>query len=158
MGLHIEFINRSELSAGKEISMDIKIRDGFDNMDFEKVTQMLSKASWSKNIKIDEVKQGAFYSSLVVGAFYDNMQIGYARVISDRTRFAYIADVYIDENYRHNGIATKIMAYILSHETLKDVYQWILRSSANELYKEAGFKAISEPEKWMEIRNTRPER
>lgn len=136
----------------------IKIYDGVDRMDFEKVTQMLSQAIWSKGIKINEVKQGAINSALVIGAFYDNNQVGYARVISDKTRFAYIADVYVDENFRHQGIAKKMMSYILCHDSLKDVYQWLLRSAASELYEKVGFIPVSEPEKWMEIRNKRPER
>lgn len=140
------------------VSNQIKICDGFDNMDFEKVTQMLAQAKWSIGIGIDEVKQGAFHSALVVGAFYENIQVGYARVISDKTRFAYLADVYVDEDFRHNGIAKQMLTYILSHDSLKNVYQWLLRSAANELYESVGFVPVSEPEKWMEIRNRRPER
>ena len=138
--------------------MIIEIRDGFDNMDFERVTEMLSKTVWSPSIKIDEVKQGAFYSALVVGAFCGNLQVGYARVISDRTKIAYIADVNVDKNYRRNGIATKIMKYILSHESLKDVYRWWLRyaDGAKELYEKVGFVNGKEPERWMEIRLPNP--
>ena len=78
----------------------IVIRDGIGQMDFERVTQMLSNAWWSPKIKIDEVRKGAFNSALVVGAFLlDQTQIGYSRVISDKTRFAYILDVYVDESY-----------------------------------------------------------
>lgn len=136
----------------------IEIYDGFANMDFEKVTQMLSQANWSIGIGIEEVKQGACNSALVVGAFHENLQIGYARVISDKTRFAYIADVYVDDAFRHKGIAKRMMAYILSHDSLKDVYQWLLKSAANELYEIVGFVPVSDPEKWMEIRKERPRR
>lgn len=136
----------------------IIIKDSIDNMHFDKITLMLSQTAWSKGIKIDEVKQGAVNSALVVGAFYENEQIGYARVISDKTRFAYIADVYVEESYRHKGVAKKIMEYIMSHESLKDVYQWLLKSAANELYEKLGFTPVSEPERLMEIRSKRPER
>lgn len=136
----------------------VKICDGIDNMNFEEVTKMLSQARWSKGIRINEVKQGAMGSALVVGAFYENNQIGYARVISDKTRFAYVADVYVNENFRNLGIAKKMMKYIITHESLRDVYQWLLRSAANELYEKVGFSPVSEPERWMEIRNKRPER
>lgn len=138
--------------------MDITIYDGIENMDFNRVVQMLSQAVWSKDIKEDEIKQGAVNSALVLGAFCNNVQVGYARVISDKTRFAYIADVYVDENYRHHGIAKNMMLHILSHESLKDVYQWLLLSAASELYEKLGFVPISEPERWMEIRHSRPER
>jgi len=87
---------------------DIIIKDGIQNMDFVKVTEMLSNAFWCKGIKIDEVIKGAENSALVIGAFFDGLnQVSYARVISDKTRFAYILDVYVDENYRKRELASK---------------------------------------------------
>ncbi len=139
--------------------MEIEIRDGIEKMDFKKVTQMLAESFWSPGIKIDEVIKGASNSALVVGVFFNGQsQIGYARVISDKTRFAYIMDVYIDENFRKRGIGQKLMRYILCHNELRDVYQWTLVSAANELYEKLGFEELTCPTKWMEIRNERPER
>jgi GNAT superfamily N-acetyltransferase len=139
---------------------DIVIKDGIEIMDFEKVTEMLSKAFWSPGIKLGEVKKGAINSALVVGAFLqDQTQIGYARVISDKTRFAYILDVYIDEKYRKKGIGKRMMKYILSHNALKDVYQWLLiTKDAHGVYSKVGFKPVSRPLDWMEIRNERSKR
>ncbi|WP_409271499.1 GNAT family N-acetyltransferase [Neobacillus sp. SCS-31] len=135
----------------------ITIKDGLKNMDFEKVTEMLSNAFWCKGIKVDEVIKGAENSALVVGVFIDNNQIGYARVISDKTRFAYILDVYVDENFRRKGLGQKMVHYILSHEELKDVYQWLLiTKDAHGVYSKVGFNPISRPLDWMEIRNDRP--
>ncbi len=139
---------------------EIIIKDRIDEIDFEKVTEMLSETDWSPGIKIDEVKNGAYNSSLVVGAFLpDGTQVGYARVVSDKTRFAYILDVYIHENYRKNGIGQKIMEYILSHEELKDVYKWMLNTDdAHGFYRKVGFEHLSRPHDWMEIIHQRPER
>lgn len=138
---------------------EIVIKVGYENMDFAKVTEMLSKAFWSMGIKVDEVKKGALYSALVVGAFYDNVQVGYARVISDKTRFAYILDVYVDEPYRKKGIGQLMMNSILANEDLKDVYQWLLiTKDAHGVYEKAGFKVVNRPNDWMEIRNERPRR
>lgn len=139
---------------------EVIIKDGIGKMDFKKVTEMLSEADWSPGIKIDEVKQGAYNSSLVVGAFLpDGTQIGYARVVSDKTRFAYILDVYIQENYRQKGIGQKILEYILAHEELKDVYQWMLiTDDAHGLYGKFGFEPVSRPLDLMEIRHNRPDR
>lgn len=135
------------------------IKCGFENMDFEKVTKMLSEAFWSKDIKIDEVKKGARNSALVLGVFYNNEQIAYSRVISDKTRFAYIMDVYVDENFRKNGIGQLMINSIIKHDDLKDVYQWMLiTKDAHGVYEKAGFKLVSRPEDWMEIRNERPRR
>jgi len=147
-------------NKGYDEMENIVIRDGIDKMDFQKVTGMLSKAFWCNGIKLNEVKRGAVNSALVVGAFLKNQnQIGYARVISDKTRFAYILDVYVDEDYRKRGIGQKMIKYILSNSNLKDVYQWLLiTKDAHGVYNKVGFKNISRPSDWMEIRNKRPER
>lgn len=137
---------------------EIEIREGFDNMDFNAVTQMLSRAKWSEGISEAEVRQGARFSALVVGAFEDGRQVGYARVISDRTRFAYISDVYVDDSCRGRGVASKMVRDLLANETLKDVYQWCLKSAADELYTKIGFRPVAKPEAWMEIRKPRPKR
>ncbi len=137
-----------------------KIVDDIKKMDFAKITAMLKDAYWSEGIGIDEVKQGADNSTLVVGAFTkEGTQVGYSRVISDKIRFAYILDVYVDENFRRQGIGQAMINFILNHLTLKDVYQWLLiTKDAHGIYRKVGFKNLESPEKWMEIRNPRPDR
>jgi GNAT superfamily N-acetyltransferase len=138
----------------------ISIMDGIDKMDFDKVTRMLSNAYWSPEIKIEEVKKGASNSASVVGALLQGQtQIGYARVISDKTRFAYILDMYVEGEYRKRGIGQRIIKHILSHNELKDVYIWLLNTKdAQGFYGKAGFRPISDPLGLMEIRKERPRR
>jgi len=51
------------------------------------------------------------------------------------------------------------MKYILDHDELKDVYQWLLiTKDAHEVYKKVGFDIIKRPNDWMEIRLERPKR
>ncbi len=134
----------------------IHIFEGYEKMDFVKVTDMLSKSYWSEGIGMDEVMKGAVNSALVVGAFIDNEQIGYARVISDKTRFAYISDVYIDEPYRNHGIGLRLVEYILNHESLTDVYQWMLSTRDNHsLYANFGFQPLAQPQRIMALRRER---
>ncbi|HXK77802.1 MAG TPA: hypothetical protein PKY19_04890 [Oscillospiraceae bacterium] len=45
----------------------VRLCDGYENMDFARVTQMLSRAGWSPGIGEKEVKQGARYSALLRG-------------------------------------------------------------------------------------------
>jgi GNAT superfamily N-acetyltransferase len=139
---------------------EYSIKDEFDQMDFDKVNDMLKNAHWSIGIKKNEIIQGAKNSALVVGTFTsENIQIGFSRVISDKTRFAYICDVIVDEKYRKQGIGQAMISYILNHADLKDVYQWALMTKdAHGVYNKAGFKSLSRPDEWMEIRHNRPER
>jgi ribosomal protein S18 acetylase RimI-like enzyme len=144
----------------KEKTLNYTIKDGFEAMDFSKVTEMLTAAYWSQGIMINEVIQGARNSALNVGAFdSNNHQIGYLRIISDKTRFAYILDVIIDEKCRKQGIGEAMMKYVLAHPDMKPVYQWLLITrDAHEFYKKLGFKVTERANDWMEIRTPRNSR
>jgi predicted N-acetyltransferase YhbS len=136
------------------------LKDGINEMDFDKVTDMLKNAFWSIGIQKKEVMQGAQNSALVVGAFNElNQQIGYARAISDKTRFGFLLDVMVDENYRRQGIGQAMVQFITNHPALKDVYQWsLITVDAHGVYSKVGFTPVARPNEWMEIRNNRPNR
>jgi ribosomal protein S18 acetylase RimI-like enzyme len=136
------------------------IVDGYDEMDFVKVTAMLKGTYWCNGIREAEVLASARNSALLVGAFTkDSNQVGYARVISDKTRFAYILDVIVDECCRRQGVGQAMIKCILNHPDLKDVYQWLLVTrDAHGVYQKFGFNPVSRPDDWMEIRHVRPDR
>lgn len=140
--------------------MEYQLQSGYNLMDFDKITDMLKDAFWSIGIKKEEVVKGAQNSALLVGAFTENnRQIGFARVISDKTRFGYIMDVIVDEKYRRQGIGRSMVKHILNHQELKDVYQWLLiTKDAHGVYQKVGFNPVLNPRLWMEIRNERPKR
>ena len=130
---------------------------GYKNMDFTKVTEMLTNIYWSIGIGEAEVRKAASNSALLVGVFVDGIQIGYGRVISDKTRFAYLTDIIIDEVWRQKGIGSLIVDSILKHEDFQDVYQWVLATKdAHHVYERLGFEVIKRPEMWMGIINPRP--
>ena len=122
---------------------EIVLRNGTDKMDFYKVTKMLTNSYWSPGIEVDEVKKGANNSALVIGAFLLEGQVGYARVVSDKMRYAHILDLYVESSYRKRGIGKRILEYILSHEELKNVDMWfVLTNDAHGIYRKVGFKSI----------------
>lgn len=139
--------------------MDAEIITGIERMDFARVTAMMTSAYWSRGIGEAEVRRAAANSALVIGAFIDGRQIGYGRVISDKTRFAYLTDFYVDEGCRGQGTAKKMVEAALKSPELAEVYQWLLvTGDAHGLYKKCGFSVISRPLDFMEIRNPRPDR
>jgi N-acetylglutamate synthase-like GNAT family acetyltransferase len=142
-----------------DVNSNYQIKHGFDQMDFDSVRDMLKDVFWSIGIKKDEIIQGAKNSALLVGVFNSGKQIAFARVISDKTRFAYIMDVVVHKDYRKQGIGQLMIKDILNHPELKDVYQWLLKTmDAHGVYNKVGFKIIEDPDKWMEIMPGRPER
>ena len=138
--------------------MDIVYKCGTVSMDFGRVADMLSQAYWSRGIRRDEIKKAADNSALVIGAFSEEgRQIAYGRVISDKTRFAYLTDFYVDTEFRNKGICRKMVELVLAHPDLADVYQWLLvTGDAHGIYEKCGFKIIARPLDFMEIRSPRP--
>lgn len=144
----------------KSISESYIASDSIDRIDFEKVSNMLKHAYWSQGIGAAEVKKGALNSALVVAAYHTGGDLaGYLRVISDKTRFAYILDVYVHEAHRKNGIAKAMVRFAMDHPDLADVYQWLLITmDAHEVYRAVGFGTLVLPERWMCIMKQRPVR
>jgi GNAT superfamily N-acetyltransferase len=96
------------------------------------------------------VEQAARHS-LNFGLYDQNRQIGYARLLTDYARFAYLMDVYILEEYRGQGLGKWLMTSIFSHPALQDVRRWMLATwDAHELYARYGFERLARPDRFME--------
>jgi hypothetical protein len=77
-------------------------------MDIVAIHDFLSKYSgWSNDIPFETVKT-SIDNSLNFGLFHNNMQIGFARVISDFSTIAYLGDIYVLENYRGQGLSKRL--------------------------------------------------
>lgn len=137
---------------------EYEISDDLQRIDFKKVTEWLAGSYWSPGIGQAEVEKGARNSSLVMGAYTQNgSQVGYARMASDKTRFAYIMDVFVDPAQRNKGIAQALIRFAMAHPDHQAVYQWLLATKdAQKVYAKAGFKPLPYPESWMMIKKERP--
>lgn len=135
---------------------EYEIDDSFDRIDFDIVQRWLSGAYWSPGIEKGEVVKGAANSSMVVGCYFKGAQAGYLRAVSDKTRFGYLLDVFVDEKHRGKGIARGMIRFVLEHPDLKGVYQWLLATKdAHGVYSKLGFAPLADPEKWMMIKKER---
>ncbi len=81
-----------------------ELEDGLGRIDFPVVHDWLNDSYWSPRITLEKVRKAAENTSLVVGSYSETTQVGYLRVISDRTTFAWIADVVVDERHRGRGL------------------------------------------------------
>ncbi len=109
----------------------------------------LSNAYWSKGIEIERV-QKAIRGSICFGVYHKKEQIGFARVVTDCINFGYLADVFIVESYRGQGLSKWLIKCILEHPKLRDMKAWMLATSdAHGLYSQFGFKPLEEPHKYM---------
>lgn len=122
-------------------------------LQFDRLEAWLSRTYWSPNIKQAEIRKGADHSALNVGCYLGAEQVGYLRVASDKTRFGYIMDVYVDERHRRQGMAQAMVRFAMEHPELRDVYLWLLAThDAQAVYAKAGFGPLPAPQNWMILR------
>lgn len=119
-------------------------------LNIDTICDFLKRAYWA-NTRPRERTERAIQNSLVFGVYEENKQIGVARVVSDYSIFAYLCDVFIHEDYRAHGLGKWLIQTIMDHPDLRDVRRWILvTNDAHGLYKQFGFTAIEDPERWMQ--------
>ena len=119
-------------------------------LDLDVIHGFLSQSYWSPGIPRNIVER-SIQKSLCFGVFKDSGQIGFARVITDRTTFAYVADVFILEAYRGIGLSKFLMDCIIKHPDLQTLRRWMLATrDAHGLYVQFGFQPLKEAERFME--------
>ena len=130
---------------------DFIITTDKSKIDATYVHRFLSHSYWAKNIPMETV-QKSIEGSLCFSVFYLNQQIGFARVITDEATFAYLADVFIDENFRGRGLSKWLMEIIVSYPSLQGLRRFLLATrDAHDLYKQFGFESLKNTDRWMEI-------
>lgn len=110
---------------------------------------------WAKGIAFDTVKR-SIENSLSFGIYTDAQQIGFARLVTDYATFGYLADVFVDEQYRGRGLSKTLMEFIFSIDELKAFRRMVLVTrDAHTLYERYGFTPLKTPDTYMELH--RPE-
>ena len=134
------------LPAGYSISTDPA------KLDRNFIHSFLASSYWAEGIP-PAIVDKAIESSLNFG-LYDaaGKQLGFARVITDRSTFAYLADVFVDPGARGRGFGKALMAAVIAHPDLQGLRRVLLATrDAHGLYAQYGFKALHWPDRLMEI-------
>lgn len=126
--------------------------DDINKIDATAVHLYLSTQSyWAQDIPFQIVKK-SIDNSLCFGIYKDTRQVGFARWITDKATFAYLADVYVLEAYRGLGLSKKLMSLMLFHKDLQGLRRYMLATQdAHGLYARFGFKPIENPERLMAV-------
>jgi GNAT superfamily N-acetyltransferase len=120
-------------------------------LDVEVIHTFLRNSYWATGIPLT-VLERSLSGSLCFGLYRGNEQIGFARVISDRATFAYLADVFILEKYRGQGLAKWLLQEIIQHPDLQGLRRFLLATrDAGDLYRQSGFQPLAQPERFLEI-------
>ncbi len=115
----------------------------------------LVESYWAKNIPLS-VLQKAIENSLCFSIIFESNQqeemVGFARVVTDKATFAYLADVFVLPQHRAKGLSKILMESILKHSDLQGLRRMLLATQdAHSLYQQFGFKTPAKPETLMEL-------
>jgi len=113
---------------------------------------LCNESYWAKGIPAQIVKE-SIEGSICFGVYENGKQIAYARIVTDKATFGYLADVFVIESHREKGIAKQLMAFIMSYPLCKKFRRFMLATKdAPSLYEKFGFKSMATPDRFMEIK------
>ena len=134
-------------------------------VDVAAVHAYLTTAYWSEGVPLEVVRR-AIAGSIPFSVWWEPgavaagdspasrpapAQVAFARAITDRTTFAYVADVYVLEAHRGRGLSTWMMEALIAHPDLQGLRRMVLATrDAHGLYAKFGFKPLAIPDRWME--------
>jgi GNAT superfamily N-acetyltransferase len=145
-----------ELPEGYEISTDPA------RLDAALVHTWLSKDAYWAMGRPREKQDRAIATSLNFGVYAaaddaavgdeaaHGAQVGYARVVTDESTFAWLCDVYIAPGARGKGLGTALVAAVRDHLAPFGLRRILLATAdAHGVYAKVGFEPLAMPEKWM---------
>jgi GNAT superfamily N-acetyltransferase len=130
---------RRELPGGYELD------DDRDRVDVDAVHAYITESYWAKGRSREKMQAALEGSARVIGLYApDGAQAGFARVISDSTTYAYLADVFVLEQHRGRGLGVELVREALEGDPWSNI-SWHLRTKdAHTLYEKFGFRPTTE--------------
>ena len=127
-------------------------RLSFDDIDAAAAHAFLTTAYWCEGIPLATV-QKAIAHSLCIALQADGQgqgQVGFARVVTDRTTFAWLSDVFVDRSARGQGLSKRLVGHIVDEADRMGLRRVLLATGdAQGLYRKFGFAEIDDDFSWM---------
>jgi len=137
-------IARLRLSDNRGMTPTVEVSTDKTRLDVDFIHRGLSTTYWAEGRSRAMVER-TIEHSLCFGAYLKGAQVGFARIVSDRTIFAYLMDVYIAPERRGAGIGTALMTAIVEHPDLQGLRLFMLRTrDAHTFYQRFGFEVVTD--------------
>lgn len=108
-------------------------------LDLDVIHGFLVEAYWCKGIPRETVAK-AMQHSLCYGVYRGQQQVGYARVVTDFAVMAHLCDVFVLPEHRGQGLARKLVAFLLADPRLAAIRRWSLSTAdMHKFYASFGF-------------------
>jgi GNAT superfamily N-acetyltransferase len=112
-------------------------------LDIDLIHRFLSEESYWAKGRDRAIVERSIANSIPFGLYLDGRQVGFARVVTDRATFAWLADVFVLPEHRGRGIGKRLVETVLTHPELQGMKRWLLGTAdAHELYRRFGLEEI----------------
>ncbi|MBU8977923.1 MULTISPECIES: GNAT family N-acetyltransferase [unclassified Lysobacter] len=136
-----------------ERTLDIRphLQEQLDEDDLARIHDFLARESyWAAGIPLDTLRR-ALANSVCYGGYIDGRLVAFARAISDRATFAYLADVFVLEPFRGRGHGRALVAALMADDALQGLRRWhLVTRDMQGLYAGLGFTGLTQPERHMQ--------
>lgn len=124
----------------RTLANGIELDDDKARIDRAEVHRFLSEVSyWAKGRPRETQDRLIDEATRVVGLYDGDRQIGFCRAFSDGLALAYLADVYVLDGYRGQGLGEELVREMVENGPLADV-KWMLHTAdMHPLYRKLGF-------------------
>lgn len=130
---------------------DIELSDDTSRLDIARIHAWLASSYWTPGVERAQVERQIAGSHCLGAYLADGTQVGFARVISDRASFAWLADVWVDEAARGQGLGRRMVGWFLDNPDYADIRRFgLVTRDAHGVYAKLGFTPLSRPERMME--------
>jgi GNAT superfamily N-acetyltransferase len=110
----------------------------------------VAKTYWAEGIPRETLER-AIANSLCVGAYHEGAQVGFARVVTDRATFAYLADVFVLPAHQGKGLAKAMVGRLHAHPELQGLRRWLLATrDAHDVYAALGWQPLTDASVFMQ--------
>jgi GNAT superfamily N-acetyltransferase len=125
------------------------LRHGFEintdktKLDRASILRMLRATYWASEVPPEDLWESILNSRAYGMYSPDGEQAGFARVVTDVTRFAWFSDVYVLPVHRDRGLGKWLIETVITDPALAKVRRFLLSTNdAHTLYKEHGFRTV----------------
>ena len=115
------------------------ITDDRSLADLNFIHTSLNTTYWAEN-RPREVVEKSIDNSVLLSLFHKDKQIGFTRIVSDFSTFAWICDVYIHPDHRGKSLGVWLMACTMEHPAMDVSLQLLATRDAHGLYEKFGFQ------------------